>query len=357
MDVRLGLALGATLLLAACGAASTPSASDPVATSTSPAVAGVVPWADLPPAHEHIPTTRVPASPDPAPAEAAPTCTAGQLALHDESAGAAAGTAFERLTVSLAHGKPCSVAGWPSVSYLDGTAGAGITVEHDGHGYDVGGFAYHHPVLVGDGRTASVELSWSDAICDYDRQVPSTTVVVTLPGGGSVSAPLAAGESPSCYLDAEHRQHGEIQPVTVGRLYPAAYRPPVVTSDWDAVRVVNRHLLRLRGIAGSTLRFTVTLRAGGHDVSLAPCPDYGVFFGMLYGAADQTHQLNCAAVPYTRDGVPYLPAGTPVTFAMQATAPSHRAPKMLWRLPVADDAGGPGWGGTFELLGTDSPGG
>lgn len=354
--MRLGLALGSALLLAACGVGSTPTAGDPAAPSTPPAATGVVPWADLPPAHERIPTHRVPASPDPGPAEAAPPCTAGQLGLKDEGVGAAMGTAYERLTVRLVRGEPCSVVGWPSIVYLDGADDSGIAVDRDGGGYDVGGLAYRHPVLIDGSSTASVELSWSDGICDYDRRPLTTSVALALPAGGSVSAPLATHDEPSCYLDAEHGGHGDLEHVTVGHFYPTHYRAPVVTSDWDAVRVVNRHPLRLAGRAGSTLDFTVTLMARGHDVPLQSCPDYQVLFAGEEPTVE-THELNCAAVPYRRDGVPYLPAGTPVVFAMRATAPSHAAPKALWSIPVADDVGGTGWGGTFQLLDAARPGG
>jgi hypothetical protein len=75
-------------------------------------------------------------------------------------------------------------------------------------------------------------------------------------------------------------------------------------------------------------------------VSLDPCPDYSmVQYASGGDTVDVRFGLNCAAVPYRdADGVPYLPAGVPVRFAMRLTllGPDVVAAKSLWKLEASD---------------------
>jgi hypothetical protein len=90
---------------------------------------------------------------------------------------------------------------------------------------------------------------------------------------------------------------------------------------------------------GSTLRFAVTLTALGRDVVLSPCPDYALDVSREPDDADTVgYQLNCVGVPYRDpDGRPYLPANTPVRFAMELVIPDlPGAHKVTWRLEVPD---------------------
>lgn len=55
-------------------------------------------------------------------------------------------------------------------------------------------------------------------------------------------------------------------------------------------------------------------------------------------------------MPTIRDGAAYLPAGVPVTFAMQARAPAYSSPKTLWQIvDRAED--GPSLAGAFTPTG------
>lgn len=91
--------------------------------------------------------------------------------------------------------------------------------------------------------------------------------------------------------------------------------------------------LDLEGRPGSTLTFEVTLTSA-RDLSLSPCPDFTI--SQRFSDDDETverHGLNCEAVPYKEpDGAPYLPAGQPVTFAMEIVAPEVNVPHLTWTL-------------------------
>jgi len=105
--------------------------------------------------------------------------------------------------------------------------------------------------------------------------------------------------------------------------------------------------------AGQPLDFTVTLIApAGRDVALVPCPDYAIAFGSEGNETSVGYALNCAGVPY-RDagGVPYLPAGVPVTFAMLTSAPPVRADglKLTWQLTSARNLDSVVGGGTIDV--------
>lgn len=344
MDVRLGLATGAALLLAACGVGSTPTAGDPAAPSTAPSTAGVVPWADLPAAHERIPATRVPASPDPAAAQAAPRCTADQLRLDVPTAGAAAGTVYQRIALSLARGPACAVSGRPRLSFSEHGRALAVPQRASEIGV-VSSAPWTGPVLVTARSRAVATWTWSDAMCasaSVWQQPTADRVTVTLVGGGSLSATpqrpdgRSASFVPTCYGDGENGFTG-IQPIGVTRFSPERYRPATTRTPWDGVAVRMRPW-RLRGSPGSILRFTVVLTAA-KDLPLDVCPDYEAGFFADRPTVVSAHQLNCAAVPFRlADGTPYLPAHTPVRFAMRATAPppGPTVAKLGWELASAD---------------------
>lgn len=342
MDVRLGLAAGAALLLAACGVGSTPTAGDRAASATAPTAVGVVPWADLPAAHERIPTTRVSASPDPAPAQAAPPCGADQLQLDVPAAGAAAGTVYQRIELSLARGPACAVSGRPRLSFSE--QGRALAVPQRASGVGVVSSApWTGPVLVTAHSRAVATWTWSDAMCTSVWQQPvADRVTVTLVGGGSLSATpqhpdgRSASFVPTCYGDGENGFTG-IQSIGVTRFSPERYRPATTRTPWDGVAVRMRPW-KLRGSPGSILRFTVVLTAA-KDLPLDVCPDYETGFFADRPTVVSAHQLNCAAVPFRLpDGTPYLPAHTPVRFAIRATAPppGPTTDKLGWELARED---------------------
>lgn len=315
------------VLATACGTAGrTPEAAAP-STATAPSV---VPWADLPAAHQRIPTTRVPATPDPGPAERAPACPADRLRVTLGDVGPALGTVYWLYKVRSTGGPPCSVAGTPAVVPLTDGAADGVPVRatHDSDGY-------RHPVLLDRTHTATLRVGWVEDWCTTPVRVDALRVTF---GGAAIAAP-GLGRSPIC-----NGGNGPT-PVMIWPLLPSDHREGSITTAWDRVAVRSPSFAHLTGAPGTTLRFTVTLEAP-HDLSLAACPDYEVY---LIGNSTRTverHQLNCAAVPFRRaDGTPYLPAGRAVRFAMRVTAPAGPAGKGIWQ--VVTPTGATGVGGSF----------
>jgi len=98
-------------------------------------------------------------------------------------------------------------------------------------------------------------------------------------------------------------------PLPAGGAGLSAYRPRSLYQD---VTVTGD--LHLDRKPGGNVDFEVTLTSPT-DLPLAPCPDYAIWIGPWQAV----YALNCAAVPFHDDQArPYLPARTPVTFAMSA---------------------------------------
>jgi hypothetical protein len=341
----ISLALGVVVLpLAACAgtptatapsapAPSTPAPSTPAPPSSSGAAAGVVPWADLPAAHLSIPATVLPATPAPAPADV-PACRSSQLALEVRPAGAAGGTYYEQLGLRLAGTTACEVDGLPTVTWHDGTALLPIGSRPAALGtYDV-----HRRVLLTPSQTATVVVAWADAACTPAPPPKATSVTLRLASGATVTAAIGRRSAEqSCVLGPDHAgipgSTGSVQPVMVFDPSPTHYQPRQVTNAWHFVQADDDQPLHLVGAPGGTLRFTVTLTSRGRDTPMTTCPDYTMsFYGVPHPLVER-HQLNCAAVPYlSADGTPYLPAGVPVTFAMEAVAPSTASLKAIWQI-------------------------
>lgn len=282
----------------------------------------VVPWAPLEATHPRIPTVTVPASPDPAVAAAAPACRADDL--HAESSvEGAAGTMYLAVRITSAGGPPCRLEGIPDVQPMDGGQPADIPVERSRDDS-----SYRGPVLVAQRQPALLALSWTSLWCT--DPVHNDAVRAVLPDGGGTLTFDGFGRSPYCNGDPGSGP----TPIRVWPFQPEQSRPAEQHSVFASVKATGD--LNRTAAPGETVRFTVTLTAP-ERVSLAPCPDYTI---AQYGAgvsSEQTYALNCAAVPYRdADGRPYLPSGTPVSFAMETTAGSRSAPKFLWYLDVPE---------------------
>ncbi|MGH3445616.1 MAG: DUF4232 domain-containing protein, partial [Nocardioidaceae bacterium] len=293
--------------------------------SPAPSAPGVVPWKPLPATHPDIPIHTVPPSPDPAVAAQAPPCKAEQLTARS-SAQASGQTLFLYVRLSLRRGPACRLSGYPTVRLLDEHGQpAGIPTAHAG-----GSLAYRHPVLVAPGRPASLPLLWFENWCG--PKLRNDRIDIPINDSGTVSV-KGFGQSPFC--QAPHNP----DPVSVSTFRPVEFTPAKRESAFADVRV---RVTRAQGVAsaGQRVYFRVTLTAHGHDVSLATCPDYTV---EQYASGTQSTRrwgLNCAGVRH-RDsaGRPVLPAGVPVTFAMQADAlavTKRQAVKFLWRLDVPE---------------------
>jgi len=288
----------------------------------------VVPYAPLPPAGEKIPTTRVAASPAPAPA-GTPACRAGQL--HPRIAGqdGASGTEYFFYRFRLISGHACELRGRPRVTAV--TRPTTGPVRFVVGSSKVGG-PWRGGVLVDRNHVAALTVWFSD----WFWCAPPLTVKaleLDLPhGGGTLRAP-GVGTLDGC--DDPSENPSARATVDVGRFTPAHLKEAHEVSAWAAVRV-NEALGKLTAEAGAKVDLMVTLHAR-KDTPLAPCPDYTLSMDSASGEVDETHQLNCAGVTTVGpDGVPYLPAGVPVTFDIQFTAPGASVPKLIWMIRQPD---------------------
>ena len=300
------LALG-TLALAACGgadssphAAAAPSTASAVATASDGA-RGPVPWADLPPTHPHLASTRVPPRPDPAVAAAARPCLAGDLVMSDLGNGAAMGTMVKNLRFSLAPGHlPCAVSGRPGATLrtAEGVAVPGALTSFTS--------TYHRPVLLTPASSALAQLVWPSA-CFATTGQASTRLTYA---GRTWTVPMGR-VSGTCDFGADR----PLSSIGVTHFLPPHARRGYRVSAYGRVRALGPG--QIAAHLDRPVTFTVTLVAS-QDVTLDPCPDY-----TIGNSADpgRSYALNCAAVPY-RDAEDraYLPAHRRVTFEMRMDA-------------------------------------
>jgi hypothetical protein len=245
---------------------------------------------------------------------------------------AAAGTGYLSVRLDLAPGaEDCVIDDWPTVTLLDRGTVVDVPVRNaDGQGELGDG------VWVTADKSAVITLGW--AFSHHCGDVDNDLIRLALPAGGDLG--FAGFGRTTC-------SPGE-GPQTVQLLAPRPatdYGPHRQHSRWEDVEATGD--LDLSADPGSTIEFEVTLTAA-EDIPLGECPDYSI----LTGGGEVTYGLNCAEVPYHDErGRPYLPADTPVAFAMQADAGPVSTPKLLWLL---DAPGHPGVSGTLRV-GDDDP--
>lgn len=297
-------------------------AGTPRPTGTARPSNDVVPWAALPATHPRIPTETTPPSPDPAEAAGRPACRAADL--HATSTGGpAGGTYYSNVMLTLAGSQPCRLEGYPDVLLLHHGRPVDIPLNH---GADT---AYRNPVLVAAGHPALVRLSWTGDWCA--TPVENDEIRMTLPGG---SLTLPGLGSSSCYGTPGS---GSRAPIVVEPFQPMTWRDARVRSAYAHVDVAGD--LNLTAASGAPVDFTITLTSPA-DLVLELCPDYRITQNGPNGPSAETYALNCAAVPYQDGhGRPYLPAGTPVTFAMRTTAGLAGGYKLGWELATVDARG------------------
>ncbi|WP_151081767.1 DUF4232 domain-containing protein [Nocardioides cynanchi] len=192
------LAVGA-LTLAACGGAD----SSPHAAATTVAP---VPWADLPPTHPHLASTRLAPRPDPARAAAARPCRAADLDLRDLGNGAAMGTTVKALRFSLADGhRPCSVSGRPGATLrmVEGDTLPGVPSTFTSR--------YSEPVLLTHRADALAQLVWPSACL-----APSGRAAVTLTYARRAWAVPMGSISDTCDFGADRPLHS----IGITRFFP-----------------------------------------------------------------------------------------------------------------------------------------
>jgi hypothetical protein len=322
-------AVAVGLVAGGIGLVRTHSAPQPGYTPTPSPSQGLAVWWPMPETNPTIPTTIISPSPDPAPAADLRPCRSGDLSVSSNS-GVAGGTRI--IEVLYQSDQPCQVNGYPEIIPLGrNSRPVDVPVEHEVP-------EYGNPVALGGG-IAVVRLTWTSLWCADEVEVANIMVYTSPTSAGTVDG---FGES-QCYGQPGS---GTKEPIRVTEFRPLHFTAGRAGTPFDEVSAD----LALPGTAkaGETVRFRVTLTAP-RDVVLDPCPDYSITIGHVGNQTDVAYALNCAAVVF-RDGAgrPYLPAGTPVTFAMQATAPpaGGRTEKVTWRL---EDTGAVG-GGTVEVL-------
>jgi hypothetical protein len=290
----------------------------------------VVPWAPLPATHPQIPTKTTPASPDPAEAVGKPDCRAADL--HAATTiGAAAGTSYLTARLSLVGPHPCRLEGYPDLRLLDRGRQVDIPVRHQ-----TDDSVYRDPVLVAAGQPAVVRLGWSSAWCT--TPVHNDTIEVVLPSGTVRFAGF--GGSPYCNGVAGSGP----TPIKVATFSPVKTRDAGATTAYADLKVAGT--LDITTSPNADVDFIVTLTSPQRIV-LDPCPDYRIVQSGDGEPETESHALNCQAVTYKDDdGRPYLPAGTPVRFAMHATSGSAGVYKFNWLLDTVDLKG---TGGTLTV--------
>jgi hypothetical protein len=297
--------------------------------STSP---GAVPWRALPETNPSITTTITSPSPDPGPASALPPCGSADLRVSSRS-----GVALGTRTIGVefrSTGRPCQLDGFPVVTPLDAFGRTvAVPVEYETP-------EYGNPVAVAGSAFAVITLAWTSSWCAEEVDVAFLRLALT-DNRGTVGVD-GFGRS-LCYGGPGS---GTTAPIRVTEFRPEHFTPGTMGTPFDTVSV--EAVLPATAKSAEVMRFRVILTAR-RDVVLDPCPDYSITIGHAGNSTSAAYGLNCADVPH-RDaaGRPYLPAGTPVRFVMEATAPpaGGRAEKVTWQL---QDTGAVG-GGMVEVL-------
>lgn len=312
---------------------SAPSPSASASISGSATATGAVPWVALSATHPSLPSTTTPPSPDPADAAGLRPCGAHDLHASTGPGDGAGGTLYRRIVLTLIGTDPCRLSGYPTVEPLDHGRRLDLQVEHQSS-LDA---LFERPVAVAPARPAVITVAW--AVSHSCPSVDNDAIRFTLPG---IAAPFAvAGFGRSFCNPGEGRS-----PIIVGPVHPQAFIPARVRSPYDGLRASGE--LPSSAHAGKPVDFAVTLTSK-RDLPLEPCPDYTI---TVAGAQAQraSYALNCGAIPH-RDaqGRPYLPAGVPVTFAMQAPPITTSPSKLMWQLDTPSETGAADLGGVVTL--------
>jgi hypothetical protein len=321
----LATAAAVALLTGGIGVLRTYTATEPGHTPTPSPSPAIVPWRALPERDPAIPNTVVSPSPDPAPAADLRPCRIRDLRASSRRA-VAGGT--RTIEVRFWSSEPCQVNGYPNITPMDADRRpVAVPVERSTP-------EYGNPVALGGSAIAVVALAWTSSWCADEVDVARLLIYFT---AGSVIDIQGFGKS-QCYGVPGS---GTKAPIRVTEFRPERFTTGHLGTVYDDV--ATDVLLPATAKAGETIRFRVTLTAP-RDIALDPCPDYSIRF-----ATAVAYGLDCDAVPYRdRAGRPYLPAGIPVSFAMQATAPATAtaAAKVIWQLEDTAAAGG----GTVDVL-------
>lgn len=281
----------------------------------------VVPWVDLPAAHEEVP---VPAPVwDPAPDYAAdePTCSKLQVRLDARFALDEGVIPYGELELFAWNGARCSFPTNASVG-LAGSEGQDELWATPAHGQS--GWPGTAVLLDGD-ASAYANLSWRGGDCTEPDNRAETIRVGW--DGGQVAAVLPEGFRPCL---SEDIGLGLDQPVTT--LSATEVTPP---SPYDTLQIdqVGYEPAGQDGLETWLIQLTAT----GEELQLGDCPDARVTHSYTDDAGalrDERHRyrMNCdwAGMAHDSEGDPVLPVDQPVVFTVKAPAPSPGSGEQLF---------------------------
>jgi hypothetical protein len=304
------------------------------ATATGSAVNnGVVPWVPLPATNPTIPTTTVPASPDPALAQGLPVCRAADLTATTERDGAS-GTSFLFVTlIGLAGRHACRVEGYPTIEFLANGVPVAIPLGQQPwqSSYLPMLTSYPGAVLVSPDAAAVATLLWQNWCPPSGSQAQ---IRLSWPGSSGYVTVDGAGGSGACQTNPSTTERYPLRSFTFA---PETYTAGTVSTPYDTV--VASVTAPKDVVLGGSVDIVVTLTAAA-DVLLAPCPDQSITLS-ADSATPRRFAINCSDVASRNSqGQPILAAGVPARFAVKLPVPDQRGDyKFHWTLVLPQ--GGP----------------
>lgn len=299
----------------------------------------VVPWADLPAAHEEIPVPVRQWEPAPDYAAGEPTCTSEQVELVpgfmlDEGV-----IPYTEISVNAKPGERCAMPTDADLTFRTGNEGGGAAgVRAEGAG-EAAGWPGEAVLLQGEGN-GYISASWAGDSCAAGEGAGRARVLALAWQGGEVTAsiPERFGRGPEGDLEPQP------QPACLTADLDLRLMSPLTTlgagevtppSPYDTVQIeqVGHEPAAEDGLE----TWLVQLTASGEEIPLGDCPDARVTHS--YTDADgalrddrHRYRMNCdwSGLPHDSQGDPVLPVGVPVAFTVKAPAPSPGAGEQLF---------------------------
>lgn len=300
------------------------------ATDTSDVPAIVVPWADLPAAHEEIPEPAQVWDPAPDYAAGAPTCTSEQVALvpgfqMDEGV-----SPYAEISVNAKPGERCAMPTNAELVFLDGARSAEVVAEVSAY---VGGWPGDAVLLQGEG-TGYVHASWDRDSCVRSEGRGRAEILELRWDGGAVDVPIPEkfGQGPEGDLEPQSQPACLSDDLELGmeRLTTLGAGEVTPPGAYDTLQIeqVGHEPAGDDGLETWLIELTATEQ----DLELGDCPDARITHSYTYDGGylrDEKHRyrMNCdwSGLPHDSQGDPVLPVGQPVVFTVKAPTPAPRA--------------------------------